>query len=326
MISNPVTDIALDFCPLCNGQNQSELFPAAAPFLDFGIVQCHECGLAHTFPLPANEIVTTDTSTYYGNSENKFIPILQKIRNALMNNRARYFLSLLKRNKTVPKILDVGCAEGRLLNAFYKTGCQCWGVEHGDYPKCRFMSSENITYIQGELESISLADGSFDLIIFWHVLEHMNNPDVVFRKAARLLAENGVMILAVPNFSSIEAKIFKCAWFHLDVPWHKYHFTKKSLEYLIKKNNLWIVKSSTFCLEQGVYGVVQSILNAMGWPRNELYEALKGSFSIRRIFPLLAQWFLSILLLMPCLAFLFISSALKKGPVIKLVLKKRIKV
>lgn len=322
MTSDFITEIAPGACPLCKELNQSELFPVDTSFSKFSIVKCRECGLTRTFPLPTNDILTTETSKYYGNSENKFLPLLQKIRDALMDHRAHYYLAFRYREKKIPKVLDIGCAEGRLLKAFHEIGCQCWGIEHKDYPKSRFLCSESITYIQRDMELVDLPDKSFDLIFLWHVLEHMDNPDVVIRKAANLLAEGGALVLAVPNFSSLEAEIFKQSWFHLDVPWHKYHFTKKALKYLVKKNDLQIVTISTFCLEQGLYGFIQSILNAMGWTKNELYEALKGNVSRRRIFPLAIQCLFSVFFLMPSLAFLFFTAALKKGPVIKLVLKK----
>jgi 2-polyprenyl-3-methyl-5-hydroxy-6-metoxy-1,4-benzoquinol methylase len=324
-----MTDITLNSdaksCPLCNRENQYELFPAHSPFSDLCVIQCNDCEMAYTYPVPTDNFPCKGGSEYYGSLSNKFIPALQKVRDALMKYRARYFFSMLKKKTNTPKVLDVGCAEGRLLKAFYEIGCQCWGIEHKDYPASRFMCNESITYVQGDLESVELPDRSFDLIFLWHVLEHMNNPDNVIKKIAQLLGDNGVLILAVPNFSGIEAKVFKRSWFHLDVPWHKYHFTKKALKYLVEKNDLQIVTASTFCLEQGLYGAIQSFLNAMGWPKNELYEALKGNVSSRRIFPLTIQCCLSTFLLLPGLAFLFVASAFKKGPVIKLVLKRMYK-
>jgi 2-polyprenyl-3-methyl-5-hydroxy-6-metoxy-1,4-benzoquinol methylase len=309
-------------CPLCNGQELSTLYSAGGALSKFSIVQCPECELARTFPSPTEYVINIDPSKYYGQSVNKFIPILQKIRDIVMNNRAKYFLSLLKGGEKALNILDIGCAEGRLLKAFHEKGCKCCGIEHKDYPESRFLESDRIVYIQRDLESVQLPDRSYDLIFIWHVLEHMDNPVAVIAKSCSLLAENGILILAVPNFSSMEAKIFKQSWFHLDIPWHKYHFTKKSLEYLVEKNNLRIVKSSTFCLEQGVYGVIQSILNAMGWPRNELYEAMKGNISSRRVIPLIVQALISLCILMPSIAMTVTFSIMKKGSVLKLVLRK----
>ena len=85
-----------------------------------------------------------------------------------------------------------------------------------------------------------------------------------------------------------------------------------------------IIRTSTLCIEQGPYGLFQSILNAMGWPKNEFYEALKGNLTYRRAMHLIIQLFIGIFLLIPvCFLNLFTSIG-GRGPVLKLILKKKI--
>ena len=71
-----------------------------------------------------------------------------------------------------------------------------------------------------------IADGvSFDAVVLWHVAEHLHDPATTLRNVASLLRPGGVLMIAVPNFGSPEAKIGKAGWFHLDVPRHVFHFT-----------------------------------------------------------------------------------------------------
>jgi len=310
-------------CPLCKSGDSITLFEVQTEQRSFCIVQCRQCNLTRTTPFPDDDMLDTHNKPqYYGRHDSKFIPFFQNIRDRLSKRRARTYLSLIADSIKKPKILDIGCAEGRLLNSFLEYGCDCYGVEHPSYPKQRFINIERIHYFLGNLDDLDLEKNSFNIIILWHVLEHLDHPDEILKQIYDLLASDGIVVVAVPNFSSIEARIFKGAWFHLDIPWHKYHFTEESINYFIKNNNFQVIKKSTFCLEQGVYGVNQSILNFIGWPRNEMYEAIKGSILKGRALNLVAQSIISVFLLLPCVFISLITSMMKKGSVLKIVLKK----
>jgi 2-polyprenyl-3-methyl-5-hydroxy-6-metoxy-1,4-benzoquinol methylase len=310
-------------CPVCGGLKARALFSINTPFSEFRIVRCELCELARTCPLPSDEVLHVhDINSYYGGDVHKFNPYIQEIRNIIMRVRAKYYLSFIPDSVQTPKILDVGCAEGRLLSAFLGYGCRCWGIEHPSYPSQRFLNSDQIVYLQGDLQAADLPEEAFDLIFLWHALEHMDEPHLIITRLYQLLAPKGAIIVAVPNFSSMEARRFKRFWFHLDIPWHKYHFNERSLGYLLAKSHLRIMKMSTLCFEQGPYGLLQSILNAFGWPHNEFYEALKGSLNYRRSIYLMIQFFMVFFLLIPVFFVNLFTSNKARGPVLKLIIKK----
>ncbi len=312
-----------DPCPLCDGKNAKVLFHVKKSSLDYVLLQCNACQLTRTFPPPSDDILLDqDIQDYYGKTASKFISVLQGLRNEFMRSRAKGFLSLIPESAHQPKILDVGCAEGRLLKAFCDLGCECWGIEHPKYPSHRFINPDQITYLQGELGSLNLPDESFDLIILWHVLEHMNDPRGTMKRLTEMLAPSGTMIVAVPNFQSIEAEIFKRFWFHVDIPWHKFHFSGRSMERLAQECRLRIMRVNTLCIEQGVYGLLQSALNAMGWPRNELYEALKGAYRMKRLPHLLLQLLIASVFFGPVTVAAMVEVFLGRGAVLKLFLRK----
>jgi SAM-dependent methyltransferase len=311
-------------CPGCNGSDVLGVLSTQNTHQTYHIIQCKRCRLCRTFPLPRYASQSArDFSGYYGEGVHKFLPVLQKARNTMMRLRAKHSLQFVPDRVKRPRVLDVGCAEGRLLKALHDCGCECWGVEHPSYPYQRFLNSDRITYIRGELDFIDLPEETFDMIFLWHVLEHMDNPRQVLRRLYKSLAPEGILILAVPNFMSLEAKKFKGAWFHLDIPWHKYHFSERSITYLMEKSHLRIIKSSAFCLEQGPFGLLQSILNALGWPKNEFYEFLKGNVSPGRVIHLVVQSLTISLLIIPGLITSFITSIGGQGSILKLILKKK---
>jgi 2-polyprenyl-3-methyl-5-hydroxy-6-metoxy-1,4-benzoquinol methylase len=310
-------------CPLCHDSKANLLFSTKTSFQEFGVVQCRLCGLTRTYPLHSDEsIYAHDSSDYYGKQANKFGFIFQMIRNKTMELRAKYYLTMLPVSVKRPKILDVGCAEGRLLNAFLKHGCECWGIEHPSYPARRLLNSDRITYLQDDFQAIDFDKGTFDIIILWHVLEHMDDPLLTMQKLCKWLTSNGVLIVAVPNFSSMESRAFRQIWFSLDIPWHNYHFNEKSMAYLMEKCRLRVIESSSLCLEQGLYGLLQSTLNAMGWSRNEFYEALKGNRDHGRAICLVIQLFILVSLLIPGFFITIFSASKGRGTSLKLIVGK----
>lgn len=318
-----VVNMDLVPCPLCDFKDSSILFDIKTDHSKFYIIQCRQCNLARTFPMPDDDILDAHSeSHYYGEKKNKFLPILQHVRDRLSKIRVRSYLSKIPASVKRPKILDIGCAEGRLLKAFYKSGCDCYGVEHSSYPEKRFINPDKIKYFVGDLKSHNLKNESFNIIILWHVLEHLDNPNFVISNIYDLLTPDGILILAVPNMSATEARVFKQSWFHLDVPWHKYHFTKNSLQYVTEKNKFKIVKNSNYCIEQSIFGLLQSVLNNIGWPRNELYEAMKGNIRYKRIASLFIQSIIGVSILIPCFIISSLFSRTENGSVLRLILRK----
>jgi Methyltransferase domain len=208
------------------------------------------------------------------------------------------------------------------LNAFLRYGCRCVGVEHPDYPEERLLNPDQITYLRSDATLETLPLNRFDLIFLWHAIEHVQNPMALMRRLRGLLSENGLMIMAAPNFGSSEAFAFKENWFHLDVPYHRFHFSESALRGLATSAGLRVTRSSEFCLEQGPYGLIQSTLNAMGWRFNECYEALKGNLNPRRIPQLGCQLVIGLFLAIPGLLLAALQAKEGKGAVLKMILRK----
>ena len=113
-------------------------------------------------------------------------------------------------------------------------------------------------------------------MILWHPLEHLIRLVEAVTRAHELLKPGGLLAIAVPNYGSLQARIFGRMWFHLDVPRHYWHFSVESLEGVLKRHRFEIIKTDHFSFEQNPYGWVQSIFNSLGFEPNFLYSLLKN--------------------------------------------------
>src|SRR5690606_8649038 len=75
----------------------------------------------------------------------------------------------------------------------------------------------------------------------WHVLEHIDNQDDILNLFHNKLKPNGLLIIAVPNHTSYDAKRYKEFWAAYDVPRHIYHFSKNGMGILMN-NEKWNLK------------------------------------------------------------------------------------
>jgi 2-polyprenyl-3-methyl-5-hydroxy-6-metoxy-1,4-benzoquinol methylase len=115
------------------------------------------------------------------------------------------------------RVLDVGCATGRMARALTAVGCVVSGV---DFDAAAAEESRDTlkTLVIGDLNSLDLlkAFGTerFDVLIFGDVLEHVIDPKAVLVGALRLLAPGGSIVLSIPNVahSSVRLGLLQGRW------------------------------------------------------------------------------------------------------------------
>ena len=83
-------------------------------------------------------------------------------------------------------------------------------------------------WARGPLETI-LPAARFDLLIMNQVLEHLPRPSQTLREARRVLRPGGLLYLTVPNYGSMESRLFGKDWDALKIPEHLHHYTRATL-------------------------------------------------------------------------------------------------
>jgi len=92
----------------------------------------------------------------------------------------------------------------------------------------------------------AIRDGKlYDVIALWHSLEHLPEPWKVIEAASQKLKPGGLLLIAIPNIMSLQSKILKSKWFHLDAPRHLYFWSPKDLERLVNKFGLETINLDT---------------------------------------------------------------------------------
>lgn len=143
-----------------------------------------------------------------------------------------------KENNQKGTLLDIGAGTGDFLFLAQNKGWKIDGVEVNE--KAQKLAFDKGIVLKKNLDE--LKNKSFDVITLWHVLEHLPNLHELITQIENKLKPGGTLIIAVPNFKSLDASYYKVFWAAYDVPRHLWHFSKESMKQLFS-SNLKLIKT-----------------------------------------------------------------------------------
>lgn len=195
----------------------------------FKLVPEEEYDILKTVPVPENLDFYYESKNYISHTDSSkgfTAKIYQLVKIYMLAKK----LSWIENFKTSGSILDIGAGTGEFLNYCKKKGWKVDGVEPNS--SARKLALEKGVKIHEKLAELSAA--SFDVISMWHVLEHLPDLESEIRNINSLLKEDGILLIAVPNFKSYDAQYYKEFWAAYDLPRHLWHFSQNGLISLMK--------------------------------------------------------------------------------------------
>lgn len=293
----------MNLCHICAEKLETRFAEATDPQTKekFAVLFCANCGLGETHPQP--ESLDKYYAEYYGG------------RHGFTNDycawrRVNFLYKSFNLNKQTKRVLDVGCGDGTFLNAAKKRGWQIAGTELN---AGRFEDSGLEIYEDLHKVKAKYGANSFDAITMWHTLEHFKNPREILKNVFELLADNGVLLVAVPDARGWQAKTFGRYWLHLDVPRHLFHFGYDSLEKLLTDCGFTIKNHWHQEFEYDLLGWSQSALNKLFNEPNVFFKSLSGHETKVNSFVKAANFILGVGFSALALPFVLFGTLARKG-------------
>src|SRR3954447_10236537 len=95
------------------------------------------------------------------------------------------------------RLLDAGCGRDLEFSREFSDTVRVIGVDLEEHLDTR--NARSPYALRGNLERLPFPDAYFDVIISRSVVEHLANPQQVFREFSRVLKPGGKVILSTPN-------------------------------------------------------------------------------------------------------------------------------
>lgn len=205
------------------------------------IWQCRTCGHGVTRPEMA------DVSPLYDNRASEdFLTRdsgwIQAIKRLAFARLARTIVAAA--SSTPRRIVDFGTGNGMLASALAQAApnAETYALDFFEVPPGPM---GNVHY--RDFVSAQDIHGTIDLLCCFHVLEHDDDSDAMLAKLTAYLRPGGMLVVEVPNIDCVWTPWFgqSCAnWY---APFHRVHFSRRSLRALFERQGLEIQSEQDIC-------------------------------------------------------------------------------
>ncbi|HNX06050.1 MAG TPA: class I SAM-dependent methyltransferase [Bacteroidales bacterium] len=272
----------LNTCPLCGNNDFEKFLETEDHFLtheQFTIVKCPCCGLLFVNPRPStDEIAKYYKSENYISHSTQQKSLLDKIYARVRKKNHQKKFKLISKYKQAGSILDIGCATGEFLDFFQQKGWEVSGVEPNEEAR-NFAANTYKLNVFDEKMIPDLGKENHDVITMWHVLEHVHDVNERVAQLHRLLKNDGIAVIALPNPNSKDAAMYKNFWAGYDLPRHLFHFTAKTIEKLFDKHGFYLVEKKPMVFDAFYISLVsEKYKTGKTNPAKAFFQGLSSNF------------------------------------------------
>jgi len=270
-----------------------------------------------------------DENNYYGDDKeasrlsllfNPFLYILDYLK---AYSVFRYFKNSIYEEKL--SVLDVGAGDGKFLSFFKHRSWIVEGTTLSIKSKNAAKIKFNINLHFSELIN-NLFINKFDLITYWHVYEHLNEPKKHYIHWKNMLTEKGVIVIEIPNIESYGSCFCFDTWLGSDIKHHCNLVNEKKLLKILKDNDLQFIRTDYFSLKFSYVFLWSGLIGYIfknSYDFDFIMSTLQNpKLMLNQYFYKTLNLFISVLYLSPVIFFFMIKGViLKKGEVLRVYAK-----
>jgi 2-polyprenyl-3-methyl-5-hydroxy-6-metoxy-1,4-benzoquinol methylase len=285
-------------CCICDTSNFHRLFVAPVQNYqrgvfdldDFPIVKCNQCGLIYVNP----RISVEANNKYYEfllTEDHDFLDKHFFETYSVHKKQIDRYIRIIKKTKFDGRILDIGCGNGFFLTRARESGFQVEGQEISSLFINYCRQNLDLTVYSGELDSLNLEAGSYDVITMFDVIEHVYLPGKLLKECNRLLKPDGLLVVTTHDIGNFFAKLYGVKWHMIYPIGHVWYFTRVTLRSLLRKEGFREIYSGSAYIAdktwpKSVFNFFTSIIKSV-----ILRSLIIYIYSpLSKIFPFLTKW------------------------------------
>jgi SAM-dependent methyltransferase len=186
--------------------------------------------------------------------------LIEVYRRAVLRDHVRFVkrVATQQARRGMPvRLLDIACGDGSILAAVPVRARV--GIDSSD-SAVRAARLRGLDVLRGNVLELPFAAGTFSLVTMFHFLEHVAPPDGYLDAAHRLLADDGDLIVQVPNASSWQAGLLRGRWSGFDVPRHVVNYSVETLGRTLERHGFRVVHATQFSLRDNTALCASSVV------------------------------------------------------------------
>lgn len=230
-------------CPNCGSDKIAPALTAEDHTVShetFGIWECGLCTLRFTQDVPdavsVGPYYKSDNYISHSNTSKGLVNNLyHMVRRQTLSDKYRLIASATRTRKG--KLLDIGAGAGAFVGYMQERGWEVTGLEPDETARAVARTDHKVELSDMD-RLFTLEQDSFDAITLWHVLEHVHDLHAYMERLRALIRRNGRIFIAVPNYTSYDARVYREMWAAYDVPRHLYHFSPDAMGNLLTQHGL----------------------------------------------------------------------------------------
>jgi 2-polyprenyl-3-methyl-5-hydroxy-6-metoxy-1,4-benzoquinol methylase len=238
--------ITYDHCLCCGSAAVSKVLTCTDYTVSkeqFDVWKCTNCTFRFTQNVPTPDYIERyyRSEEYVSHSDTKK-GLVNRLYHIVRNVTLRTKRELVKGVTGLREgsLLDIGAGTGAFAGKMLQAGWDVTALEPEEQARKLALSNGVVLQDLSELEKIEA--NRYDAITLWHVLEHVHELHRYLERFREILKDAGRLLIAVPNYTSYDAGVYKEQWAAYDVPRHLYHFSPKSMKILLEQKGFILEK------------------------------------------------------------------------------------
>lgn len=217
-------------CPICQSCNLEARPERLRDSETIGVLVCKDC--SHVFLDSFDHV----NDQYFVNDEfllsKKFVQGVEgRLRHFEHENQER--LNRIGPLVTNKRVLEFGCGAGALMEKIRPLCETVEGIERTNSFRQRLQERGFLVF-----EEIAEAHGPFDVILMFHVLEHLGEPVKAIEDCVERLAPGGLLYIEVPNINDALLRLYDIE------AYHRFHFFKDHLHYFSRASLMETIRQA----------------------------------------------------------------------------------
>ena len=182
-----------------------------------GFRRCRQCRTLFVEAPPTAEETAHlyESESYFANPgyERGFVGYRDYLADRALNEeKFDGILRLVERFRSPGALLDVGAGPGLLVKVAEARGWRAKGVDLNPWAVRVAQEEIGVEVERGSLDSAGFEEGQFDAVTMLDLIEHVPGPEELIRDAARVTAEDGVLVILSPDAGSITTRALGRRW------------------------------------------------------------------------------------------------------------------